>query len=189
MAAIATTLPAKKSIPPEDATASTPAAEKIKKAEPNSQIRTQVVSEATVDIKKGADASLKSGDLSGKLRVTFAEDVKPAAVSSATKGKPAKASSSTGKPSTTANSVPKGISNAASSTGKINTSQRSNATPSIEKKKKKTSMPREEPTPPHITIPKVSDRAPHTVMEGFHDNLSSNEMMSLLNAKLKTLDL
>ena len=152
--------------------------------------RIEPVQDSTIEAKKDTDPLRKP-------RVTFADDVQPANLSNA---KPVKSSSSSVSPipskkdgARSGSTSNKSLKPAAA--GYSTTSSKNSNTTSVAGSKPRSagkkipSVQREEPTPPYISIPKVADRAPHTVMEGFHDNLSSNEMMNLVNEKLKALDL
>ena len=169
--------------------------------------RIESVQDSTIEAKKDIDPSQKSGDPLGKRRVTFADDVQPANLSNPKNAKPVKSSSASipssakdgarsGASSNTNKSLkPATVGYSTTSSKNSNSSQQPSHATSVAGSKPRSagkkipSVQREESTPPYISIPKVADRAPHTVMEGFHDNLSSNEMMNLVNEKLKALDL
>ena len=195
--------PAMKKTVPSDTTA--PVSEKKLASTPAARI--EPVQDSTIEAKKDIDPSQKSGDPLGKPRVTFADDVQPANLSNPKNTKPVKSSSASipssakdgarsGASSNTNKSLkPATVGYSTTSSKNSNSSQQPSHATSVAGSKPRSagkkipSVQREEPTPPYISIPKVADRAPHTVMEGFHDNLSSNEMMNLVNEKLKALDL
>lgn len=123
----------------------------------------------------------KAKNTETKLKVTFAEDVK-----ANTPREAPRRTSATRKVADS--SMKKGNSSIARNSIKTAESARKGTKSS--KISRSGDSVLEEPTPPQVAVPGMHDRAPATrVIEGFREDLTSSQMIDLLDAKLQSLEM